>query len=432
MDIGQVTHPEFIKDLENLPEVAYRMALEKRGPYWFLHTLVVNVFHEELGGKALFYNYKYDRVAFIAGKISGKEASEWLYPKDGQIDEYTFRSLLKQDDINHGVQWTKYPSFARNGFPAVPVPHTQYEVLFTRSPQQPPITGFLVSNACPFFPDFRAALYDLIYDIKDNAQVQNRSLQEAIIVRVAQTKAWIHEVHFSPTKLSVNVTGTKVTGSRLQISGFPNLSFDKQLVHRQTVEFPLSENIPQQLWIVLGRGSEWLDYYFLDRRWSPFKQQQGNVTFDPPDIRTRIQELIAQGEGQTTEFKKHISDDGGTALKTIAAFANGEGGVILLGIDDKSGEIVGVTESVNRTKDSITDIIRRKVVPEPEIRIESYGFNSKQVVAVYVEKGNSRPYGINPEKPEFYVRRGATTFPAKQEEIVALIQNSIKKSGITL
>jgi hypothetical protein len=49
---------------------------------------------------------------------------------------------------------------------------------------------------------------------------------------------------------------------------------------------------------------------------------------------------------------------------------------------------------------------------------------------VFVERGNSPPYGINPEKPEFYVRRGATTFPAKQEEIVALAQSSIKKGSV--
>ena len=80
---------------------------------------------------------------------------------------------------------------------------------------------------------------------------------------------------------------------------------------------------------------------------------------------------------------------------------------------------------MSRTKDSVTDLIRRRVVPEPHIRFEHGEFGGKAVVAVYVEKGNSPPYGVNPEKPEFYVRRGASTFPAKQEEIVALVQPKI-------
>ncbi len=117
-------------------------------------------------------------------------------------------------------------------------------------------------------------------------------------------------------------------------------------------------------------------------------------------------------------------------IKTIAAFANAEGGVILLGIDDKSGNIVGITESPNRVKDSTMDLIRRKVVPEPHIRFEDCDIDGKQVVAVFVEKGSSPPYGINPEKPEFYVRRGATTFPARQEEIRVLAQSNNKKSEI--
>jgi hypothetical protein len=56
----------------------------------------------------------------------------------------------------------------------------------------------------------------------------------------------------------------------------------------------------------------------------------------------------------------------------------------------------------------------------------SYNYNYDVVAFVArTVQGTSRPYGINPEKLEFFVRRGASTFPAKLEEIVALAQNSI-------
>ena len=51
-----------------------------------------------------------------------------------------------------------------------------------------------------------------------------------------------------------------------------------------------------------------------------------------------LSNLIALGEGFTTEFKRtSISNLG----REICAFANATGGVILIGVDD-DGEIVGV------------------------------------------------------------------------------------------
>ncbi len=49
-------------------------------------------------------------------------------------------------------------------------------------------------------------------------------------------------------------------------------------------------------------------------------------------------QLIKQGEGQTVEFKREFTTDVG---KEIVAFANTDGGVIIIGVDD-DGRIVGV------------------------------------------------------------------------------------------
>lgn len=53
-----------------------------------------------------------------------------------------------------------------------------------------------------------------------------------------------------------------------------------------------------------------------------------------------IYDLIKQGEDQHLDFKQHISSPHKIA-RTIVAFANSEGGRIIIGVDD-SGDVVGV------------------------------------------------------------------------------------------
>jgi predicted HTH transcriptional regulator len=42
------------------------------------------------------------------------------------------------------------------------------------------------------------------------------------------------------------------------------------------------------------------------------------------------------------------------------------------------------------------------------------------VLVVAVEAGNQPPYGVNPANPRYYIRRGATTFPASSDQVRSL------------
>ena len=54
-----------------------------------------------------------------------------------------------------------------------------------------------------------------------------------------------------------------------------------------------------------------------------------------------ILQRIEAGEDRTTEFKRELGNDLSAIGRTVCAFANGEGGLIVLGIEDK-GDIVGL------------------------------------------------------------------------------------------
>lgn len=56
----------------------------------------------------------------------------------------------------------------------------------------------------------------------------------------------------------------------------------------------------------------------------------GRVAYTPDEVR----KMIAAGESQTVEFKSRVPDFR-TVARLISAFGNAEGGVVLVGVDDR-------------------------------------------------------------------------------------------------
>lgn len=84
---------------------------------------------------------------------------------------------------------------------------------------------------------------------------------------------------------------------------------------------------------------------------------------------------------------------------------------------------------IDREKDRVINMIRDTVVPQPTFRITSCKMKGKPVVALFVEEGDSPPYGLYPDKPVYYIRRGTTTFPANQAEVRAFARKNAAPSA---
>ena len=69
-----------------------------------------------------------------------------------------------------------------------------------------------------------------------------------------------------------------------------------------------------------------------------------------------IQARIEEGEGARTEFKRGLGDLAAIG-RTMCAFANSKGGVIVLGVTD-SREIVGVRENADRVRERLTSFLQ--------------------------------------------------------------------------
>ena len=129
-------------------------------------------------------------------------------------------------------------------------------------------------------------------------------------------------------------------------------------------------------------------------------------------------------ENKTTELKREYID----AIKnTVTAFANCDGGIIYIGIND-DGTACGVEDvdaTMLRASGAIRDAIRPDVTMFTEITNEV--MEDKNVVVITVQRGTARPYyiagkGIRPEG--VYVRQGASTVPATESAILAMIKET--------
>jgi len=131
-------------------------------------------------------------------------------------------------------------------------------------------------------------------------------------------------------------------------------------------------------------------------------------------------ELLKRPEGKTLEFKRDLSSPEG-ALRTIVAFANSAGGTLLVGVEDKSRHVRGVSNPLDleeRLASWISDLIVPRLVPDLEI----LSWRRTQVLAVEVHPSPSRPHCLKREGLDggVYVRVGSTNRKAERELIEEL------------
>lgn len=134
-------------------------------------------------------------------------------------------------------------------------------------------------------------------------------------------------------------------------------------------------------------------------------------------------EEIVRGESQNVEFKVMLPKDAEKYTKTIIAFANTQGGQLIIGVDDQTREVVGVDEYILfRIMDSISNAVSDTCTPQIVPDIEPQTINGKTVIVVTVTPGPNRPYYLKSKGKDAgtFVRVAGTSRPAHPEKIKEL------------
>ncbi len=139
----------------------------------------------------------------------------------------------------------------------------------------------------------------------------------------------------------------------------------------------------------------------------------------------KITELLKAPEGKTLEFKRDLSSPQ-NLLKTLTAFANTAGGRVIIGVRDKTREVVGVEDPLDeeeRLSNLIADSISPRLVPN----IELVTVEGKTLLVVEVFLSNLRPHWLKAEGPEngVYVRLGSSNRQA-DKELIAELRRSVE------
>ena len=159
------------------------------------------------------------------------------------------------------------------------------------------------------------------------------------------------------------------------------------------------------------------------------------------EVETSVEDLIAQGESSDLEFKSSLRWGYQQAaftpkleniiIKSIAAFSNAEGGILLIGVNDE-GKILGLENdygTLNGNKDEfelhLRNLINKNFGPgfaASNINITFPNFGSKEVCQVEIKRALRPQYlevndknGIKLQK--FYIRSGNSSIELPLSEV---------------
>lgn len=128
-----------------------------------------------------------------------------------------------------------------------------------------------------------------------------------------------------------------------------------------------------------------------------------------------------QYESEHIEYKSQMTND---IYKEVIAFANTDGGIIYIGIDDK-GNLTGI-DNVDETYTRLTNGIRDAIAPDVTMFVR-YVLQENKVIRVEVGEGSYKPYYLKTKgmKPTgVYVRQGASSVQASPDQIRKMIKDS--------
>jgi hypothetical protein len=352
--------------------------------------------------------WRYPADAFIQRRLSGPVVAGLLRGEPQRVADMVMATPTPQDAVNY----ERLASQAQWNHKTMPWPRTEWAVSGQQTSWTRP-RKILMGDG-PSFVHGDAAFCAFFHQAAPNHNLASTH-QLWRVVRLDR-RAWIHRVTIGPAAMTVLVKGTQLDAVHVELTT-PTTRTVRPLGRTRRVRLRLPGGLVPSTLLMLRRGDDWLDLRYFPSA-APSPDGDTSVVWDLPGAHVGV--LIAGGEGPYTEFKRKVpeGEERRNMLKTVAAFATGDGGTIVVGVEDDT-QVIGVEPTtLDAQTRALQDMIRNMIVPAPPFAVRSAELSGKTVLLVEVSGGGASPwYAYKHDKPEFYLRRGASTVPARMDEI---------------
>lgn len=147
-----------------------------------------------------------------------------------------------------------------------------------------------------------------------------------------------------------------------------------------------------------------------------------------------IKKYLELGENQNLEFKESENKFPINALETISAFANTDGGIIILGVSEKEKNIIsGVVNPQKQIKELFNHMnnpreISRNVLSNDDVY--SVQIQDKSIIVIHVAPENykNKPIYLKDNPNKTYIRQGEGDYLATEEIIQSMTRDASRDS----
>jgi hypothetical protein len=188
-----------------------------------------------------------------------------------------------------------------------------------------------------------------------------------------------------------------------------------------------------------GFGIESDDYgvFLKNRAELLFAELKSRIDLEHEDEpNPEISELLAGDESDLVEFKATLRYDLHTkevnkklehvVAKTVAAFMNSEGGTLLIGVDDKTKDVLGLDNDFSTLKKQnldgfqlqINSVLNKYVGAEynSHMNVSFPAHNNVTICQVSVSKSSSPVFVTSEGSEYFYIRQSGSSEPLSREQ----------------
>jgi predicted HTH transcriptional regulator len=134
-----------------------------------------------------------------------------------------------------------------------------------------------------------------------------------------------------------------------------------------------------------------------------------------------LKKILLQGEDSIHQFKLNFNSIDKLASE-ICAFANSQGGYIIIGVSD-NGELAGLELSdISRLNQWISNATSQKIDKMILVQTQILICDNKRILIIHIPQGSHKPYAVN--RTDVWVKCGADKRKAPIDEILRLAHSS--------